>query len=331
MPPLSPMQPSLQAATAPRIGLVGATGAVGASIAAALSASTTPFAPIARSAAGLAAAFGGNPLATPRVWAPDTVAGMASAFRGLDTLIYLVGVPYDAFHLHPVLMRRTLEAARASGVERVLLIGTAYPFGRAQAERVGPDHPRAPHTRKGLLRREQEDVLMEAHAAGHIAAAILRLPDFYGPGVERSLLSDLFTAAATGRRATVLGPLDTPHEFAFVPDVGPVVRDLIAHEGAFGRSFNLAGAGTITIREAARLAFAAAGRAPKLMVAGKTMLRLAGLFDPVMRELVEMNYLMTEPVVFDDSALTALIGPVAKTPYGEGIARCVAAAASAAA
>jgi hypothetical protein len=39
----------------------------------------------------------------------------------------------------------------------------------------------------------------------------------------------------------------------------------------------------------------------------------------LMRELVEMNYLMTEPLVLDDSALTKLIGPIAKTPYEEGI------------
>jgi hypothetical protein len=49
-----------------------------------------------------------------------------------------------------------------------------------------------------------------------------------------------------------------------------------------------------------------------------------------MRELVEMNYLMTEPIVLDDSALTKLIGPIAKTSYEEGIRQCMAAALGAA-
>lgn len=318
--------PALQVSSLPRIGLVGATGPIGASIAAALGAAAVPYAAIGRSAAGLAQAFGSDPMATPRAWNPDDAAGMRPAFRGLDTLVYLVGVPYDAFHLHPLLMRRTIEAAAAEGVSRLLLVGTAYPFGRPQAALVAESHPRAPHTTKGRFRKEQEDMLMAADAAGTLRAAILRLPDFYGPGVERSFLSDIFTAAAEGRRAKVVGPIDNPHEFVFVPDVGPVVRDLIGREEAFGRTFNLGGAGTITVRAVAERAFALAGRTPKLMVAGKALLRLAGLFDPVMRELVEMNYLMTEPVVFDDSALQALIGPVAKTPYAEGIAQCVEAA-----
>jgi hypothetical protein len=65
--------------------------------------------------------------------------------------------------------------------------------------------------------------------------------------------------------------------------------------------------------------FAAVGRAPKLRVAGKGMLRVMGLFSPLMRELVEMSYLHTTPVVLDDSALQKLLGPVKKTSYDEGI------------
>ncbi|MEP9349831.1 NAD-dependent epimerase/dehydratase family protein [Xanthobacter sp. KR7-225] len=324
-PPRAPAQEP-EAAPAPRIGLVGATGAVGASVAAALAGAEAPFAVIGRSEAGLNAAFAAAPLARLRRWDPQDGAAIRAALRGLDTLVYMVGVPYDAFHLHPELMRRTIAAAQAEGVRRLLLIGTAYPFGRARAARVDERHPRAPHTFKGRMRMEQEDVLMAAHAAGGLEAAILRLPDFYGPGVERSFLADIFAAAARGRRANVVGPVDTPHEFVFVPDVGPVVRALLARDEAFGRTFNLGGAGTITVREVARQAFALAGRKPKLMVAGRTLLRLAGLFDPVMRELVEMHYLMREPVVFDDTALEGLVGPISKTPYAQGIARCMAAA-----
>ena len=33
-----------------------------------------------------------------------------------------------------------------------------------------------------------------------------------------------------------------------------------------------------------------------------------------MREMVEMHYLLTEPVIMDDSALEKLIGPLSKTP-----------------
>lgn len=309
-----------------RIALVGGTGAIGASISRVLAASGTPFAVIGRSAAAISSHFAGTPPGEAREWDVEDPACIRAAVRGMDTLVYMVGVPYNAFQLHPVLMRRTLEAAQAEGVRRLLLIGTAYPFGRPRTPRVDETHPREPHTFKGRMRKEQEDMVLEAGAQGRIATSILRLPDFYGPGIASSYLADIFTAAAAGRRARVIGPIDRPHEFLFVPDVGEVVRRLLQTPEAFGRTFNLGGAGTITVRDVAEQAFMLVRQRPRLFVANKLMLRLAGLFDPLMRELVEMHYLMTDPVIFNDSALTALIGPIPKTSYAEGIARSMDAA-----
>jgi len=65
--------------------------------------------------------------------------------------------------------------------------------------------------------------------------------------------------------------------------------------------------------------FQQAGRNPKFIVANKTMLRVLGLFNPLMRELVEMHYLFETPVIMDDSALRGLLGDVRKTSYQDGI------------
>ena len=143
------------------------------------------------------------------------------------------------------------------------------------------------------MRKAQEDLLMQAHANGRIRATVLRLPDFYGPGVEASLLHRAALAAVNGGTADMVGPLDRPHEFVFVPDVGPVVARLIETPAAFGRIWHLAGAGTTTQRELISEMERQTGAKLKLRVAGKTMLRLIGLFNPFMREMVEMNYLMT--------------------------------------
>jgi len=70
------------------------------------------------------------------------------------------------------------------------------------------------------------------------------------------------------------------------------------------------------------------GRPLKRRIAGKTMLRLVGLFKPMVREMVEMHYLLTDPVIMDDTALQRLIGPIRKTPYAEGIRQTLAAVAS---
>jgi hypothetical protein len=52
------------------------------------------------------------------------------------------------------------------------------------------------------------------------------------------------------------------------------------------------------------------------------MLRVAGLFNPVLRELVEMHYLWTTPVKLDDTRLRQLL-PNQQTPYPEGIRQTI--------
>jgi nucleoside-diphosphate-sugar epimerase len=302
-----------------RIGLVGAAGAMGKSVGAALVGRGKAFRVIGRSAAPLEESFRGLPGVERVLWRPEEPASVRTAVRGLDTLVYLVGVPYHQFDQHPVVMRQTLEGAIAEGVRRMVLVGTVYPYGLPRSPRVTEDHPREPHTFKGRMRKAQEDLLLEADAAGRIRGTLLRLPDFYGPGIEKSFLHDAFTAALQGRTANLIGPIDTPHEFVFVPDVGPVLLDLADRPEAYGRWWHLGGPGTITQREFVTRVFAAVGKTPRLRVAGKNTLRVMGLFNPLMRELVEMSYLHTTPVVLDDSALQKLLGPVKKTSYDEGI------------
>lgn len=303
--------------------LFGAAGAIGTSIAAALRAAAIPYRVVGRSRPALEQSFGADPLAEIVTWNPDDPASIQAAAQDVETIIYLVGVPYTDFHLHPILLQKALDGAVAAGVRQLVLIGTLYPFGRSQTATVNEDHPREPHTFKGRMRKEQEDVLLAAHASGRIRGTILRLPDFYGPNVERSFLHSVFSAIATGKSAQMIGPIDRPHEFVFVPDVGPVVLKLAQKPDAYGRAWNLAGAGTITQREFARRAFAAADQKPRLMVAGKWMVRAMGLFNPFLRELAEMHYLFTHPLTVDDTALRELLGALPKTSYDEGIRRCL--------
>jgi nucleoside-diphosphate-sugar epimerase len=295
-------------------------------VAAELRARRIPYRVVGRNRASLERAFGGDPLAEIVTWDPNQPESVRAAARGLGAIVYLVGVPYWEFRQHPVVMGQTLAGAIAEGVDRLLLVGTVYPYGRPRTARVTEDHPREPHTFKGRMRKQQEDLVLAAHAAGSIKATILRLPDFYGPDLDRSLLADAFRAAVEGRRAKLIGPIDRPHEYMFVPDVGPVVASLLADPRAFGRAWNFAGADVVTTRDLVSRIFARAGTRPRFAVAGKTTLRLMGLRDRLMREMVEMNYLMTTPVLLDDSALRNLLGGLRKTPYDEGIARTLAAA-----
>lgn len=300
--------------------IFGATGSVGKALAAEWAKAGMPFRVVSRSEEHLLRHFSrygelveyrAANLADPRA--------AFSAAQDMDTIFYCVGVPYTEFHLHPQLTRTALDAAVSAGVSRFILQGTVYPFGMPQGERVDETHPREPHTSKGRMRKEQEDLVLAAHGRDGLQTTILRAPDFYGPESELSYVNDIFKAALAGRRASVIGPIDVPHEFIFVPDLARTLTELADKDDAYGTAWNVGGPGLITVRRFAELVFAAAGRKAKLRVANKPMLRLAGLFSPFMREVAEMHYLWTNPVELDDTRLHRLVPSLRKTSYEDGI------------
>lgn len=53
-------------------------------------------------------------------------------------------------------------------------------------------------------------------------------------------------------------------------------------------------------------------------------LQAFGLFNPFMREVAEMYYLFDSGFILDDSELRATLGPIAKTPYEQGVRETIA-------
>jgi nucleoside-diphosphate-sugar epimerase len=253
-------------------------------------------------------------------------AGAAAAAAGMDAVLYAVGVPYHRFELHPPMMRTTVAAAKAAGVRRLIHISNVYPYGRPQTATVAETHPLAPHTFKGRMRKEQEDIVLAAHDPQGLQTLVLRPPDFYGPTSANSMAGYALASMRAGKTVDLLGPINTPHEWIYVPDLAPVIADLFEVAEGYGTAYNVAGSGTLTVRQFAGKLFAAANRPVKFREAGPMLLRAFGLFNPMMRELVEMSYLYQTPVLLDDAKLSALLGGLRKTSYDDGIRATVAAA-----
>ncbi len=299
------------------VALVGGTGAVGRAIARELRDHGRRYRVIGRSEASLERLFGGDSYAELRTWNGDAVSARA-ALEGVESAIYLVGVPYDRFELHPILMRETLAGAIAAGVTRMLLIATVYSYGLARTRTVDETHPREPHAFNARMRKEQEDLLLAADDHG-IETVGLRVPDLYGPGMEKSFLTAQFANAPQGKRSTMIGPVDVRHEWAFIPDCASVAVRVLDDPRTYGAFWNYGGPSEITQREFSDQIYAACAHKPNYFIVNKAMLRLFGIFNAEMRRLAEMNYLMSHPIVLNDDRLRSLLGELPKTSYGEGI------------
>jgi nucleoside-diphosphate-sugar epimerase len=253
--------------------------------------------------------------------ADPTSAREASA--GSSVVYFALNPPYDKWpELFPPLQAGVIEAAAAAGAKLVAM-ENLYMYGPVGKRLITEDLPYAAETRKGSVRAKMSQDLMQAHKSGKVRVAIGRASDFFGPRVLTSAAGEqVFGRAVEGKSAQVAGDPDQPHTYTYAPDIGKGLVTLGEREEALGRAWHLPSPETLTTREFVGMVFEEVGKPARMQVAPKILLRALGLFNPPLRETIEMLYEFEEPFVVDHSRFERAFGEHA-TPLGEAIRETV--------
>ncbi len=245
------------------------------------------------------------------------------AVAGSEVAYLTAGLPYD----HkvwasdwPVIMDNAIAACAEAGT-RLVFFDNVYMYDPASLDPMTEDTPVAPTSRKGKIRAAIAHALLEAHRAGKLQALVARSADFYGPGVRNvSILTEtVFKPLSQGKKANWLGRDDKKHSFTYVPDAARATALLGNTPSAYGQVWHLpTAADPCTGREWIAHIAAALKTQPRYRVAGSGLVRLLGVFMPIMRETVEMLYQYDRDYIFDSRKFEAAFN-IAPTPYEEGI------------
>jgi len=247
-----------------------------------------------------------------------------AASRGASHIYHCVNVPYqDWFRVLHGLQANIVAAS----VREKAVLGVAenlYMYSRGVPV-INDDTAQEPPTRKGLLRRQLHEKLVETAKAEGLAWTSVRASDYYGPGATfqsffgtQFFLDPLFN----GRRPRLVGSLDQPHTYTYVNDFGRALAVAALDPRAHGRSWIVPNDRTLTARQAAEIFFAAAGKRQALGTIPHALIAGLGLFNPLLRELVEMLYQKEEPYVVDGSQFARLFS-FTPTSLEEGARRTI--------
>jgi nucleoside-diphosphate-sugar epimerase len=164
--------------------------------------------------------------------------------------------------------------------------------------------------------------LLDAHRRGIVEVAIGRASDYFGSrgGAQSNPGDRLFPAAIAGRTATVLGNLDQPHTYTFIPDIGEGLAVLGEHPDAPGKAWHLPNdPHTQTTRQLVDTVYRQLGHPRgKVRSLPPLVLRTIGTFNPTMREIVEMQYQFEAPFIVDSTPMAQLLG-VTGTPLAHAL------------
>ncbi len=242
-------------------------------------------------------------------------AALTSAARGAAALYNCANPAYTRWEQDwPPVARALLTAAEGSGAVLVTM-GNLYAYGRVTGP-ITEDLPLTPTGAKGRVRKQMWEDALARHEAGDLRVVEARGSDFVGPGVLDGghLAARVVPRVLAGRGVRVIPPVDVPHSWTSVLDVGAALAVLGSEERAWGRAWHVPTAPAVSVREAVHGLCRAAG-VPPVPVASvpHALLRAVGVAVPLVRELEEMRHSFTAPYVLDSSAFTQAFG-VEPTP-----------------
>jgi len=245
-----------------------------------------------------------------------------SASQNCGAIVHAVNFPYPQWVPHMAkATAQVITAARAANAT-ILFPGNVYGLGPQSSGPLTEDAPNLPSADKGTLRVTIENSLQQAAEEGPERVIILRAGDYFGPTVRNGLVDPLFENAMLGKPLRAIGKLDIPHQWAFVPDLARAAIDLLGASerlNAF-EVVHFSGYVPPTQRDFLKLIAQQAGK-PELPVRAVpwSALKVAAVFDRVIRELLELRYLFDSSVIMDGSKLKGLLPEFRETPIEEAV------------
>ena len=245
------------------------------------------------------------------------------AVEGSSIVYVTVGFPY-AYKTWkqswPVFIKNVIDACMEFK-SKLVFFDNIYMYDLNHLDGMTEDTLIKPPSKKGVIRAEIADMIMDKVKEGKLTALIARSADFYGPGIKNTsvLTETVFNPLSKGKKANWMASLNFKHSYTYTPDAGKATALLGNSEKAYNQVWHLPTAkNPLTGREWIDTIASEMGVLPKYQIATKFIVNLLGLFNPIMREMPEMMYQYDRDYIFNSDKFTNQFA-FEVTPYIEGI------------
>lgn len=248
-----------------------------------------------------------------------------AAVAGSEVVYLTAGLQYDISvwrERWPVIMRNVIDACKAHNA-KLVFFDNVYMYGKVMGW-MTEETPVNPCSKKGEVRATIADMLMNEVKQGNITALIARSADFYGPYTPLSFVSVmLFDNLAKGKKAQWMLNSSAKHSLTYTPDAGKATALLGNTVSAYNQVWHLpTDKNALTGREIIALAAKAFNVTSKHTILPRWLLQIVALFNPIVKESMEMLYQSEDDYLFDSSKFDQAFS-FHTTTYAEGIAEII--------
>lgn len=253
--------------------------------------------------------------------------GVKNAVKDSSIVYVTIGFPYNLKiwkECWPRFTENVIDACIVNGC-KLVFFDNIYMYDPNYLNGMNEETPINPPSKKGKIRAQIADMILSKVKEGKLTALIARSADFYGPGIKNTsmLTETVFKPFSSGKKANWMASLNYKHSFTYTPDAAKATALLANSEKAYNQVWHLPTAKSpYTGREWIEAIAQEMGVKPRSQTATKFIVRLLGLFIPLMREMPEMMYQYDRDYVFNSDKFDKQFD-FKTTPYLDGIKEIV--------
>ena len=213
----------------------------------------------------------------------------------------------------PPMANSLLHAATMNGAT---LVTTAnlYVYGVPHGLMTPHDPLNATYD-KARVRVDMWNNALAAHQAGRVNVVEVRASDFIGANTNTLFAERVIPKILKGRSVQVLGSPEAVHSWTYVPDLARTLVAVALDSSTWGRAWhaptNLARSQRDVVNE---LCDTAGVGHVEVTSISKALIRIGGVFSPMIRELPKTIYQFEGPFIIEDSDTREKLG-LTPTPW----------------
>lgn len=244
------------------------------------------------------------------------------AIEGSEVVYLLVGFDYNINvwqNKWPKLMRATIDAC-IKHKAKLVFFDNVYIYDLKAIPHMTETSVINPPSKKGAVRKEIADMLLNDVKSGKLSALIARSADFYGPNNDKSfLLETVYKNIKKGKKPNWFIDANKKHSFTYTPDAAKATALLGNTADAYNQVWHLpTDKNALTGKEMIALFAKEMNVENKVSILPMWLLKILGLFIPIMKEMPEMMYQYDRDYFFDSSKFDKRFS-FKTTTYQEGV------------
>lgn len=248
------------------------------------------------------------------------------AVKGSDICYLVAGITYRAALWErdwPVIMKNVIAACKTHGC-RLVFFDNMYAYDPKEVGFLQENSPIRPESRKGKVRAEIAQLIMNEIDQGQLKAMIVRAADFYGPGARLSMVHEtIINRMKDGKSPQWMYNKNKKHSVTYIPDAAYATAFLAQQEDSWNQVWHLPTSKSYpSAQEIATILASKLDGKDTVQVLPGWLVSFLALFMPLMKEIKELRYQLDEDYCFDSSKIETAYG-LKPTPIEEGLQACI--------